>query len=109
MKGPLRFRRREAPIRCGFARTYVPGRIRRHDWPDPDRWDHTQPVSPSAIEHPSSPTCGKAHKTRETTGCVTPNSTCADTPLMGPSVRSRALAYLTKKRVPEPVSAPLAV
>ena len=37
MKGPLRFRRREAPIRCGFARTYVPGLVRRHDWPDPVR------------------------------------------------------------------------
>src|SRR3954454_1914213 len=24
MKGPQRFERREAPIRCGFARTYVP-------------------------------------------------------------------------------------
>jgi hypothetical protein len=25
----LRFERREAPIRCGFARTYVPGEGRR--------------------------------------------------------------------------------
>src|SRR5436190_14051557 len=54
MKGPLRFRRREAPIRCGFARTYVPRRVRRHDWPGPvkARYPALVPVSHRTFGYP---------------------------------------------------------
>src|SRR3954447_5763384 len=57
----LRFGRREAPIRCGFARTYVPGenlRVRRRRSTQPANYNPAGRIAPAVAVTRDSPSAG---------------------------------------------------